>query len=449
MASYVATSMTSTTTHTSFQYEDSMNSRYKNRVMDISESYHLLMEVGSQDPVMQHCLKTMQGLCLSQGIHIGNKSDSGDFYDKTRDKSQEKNVKATEEFQNHLEKYFLPFCAEAIRYFFICGFVPWHVRRLKSTGDLVPEIIPLGTFTWHIELRSERQNRKRKESMPREEFATSYVPSIISRREGNAPLRKEDKWHAKWNEKNEMKQESFDTKVTETGIKREMGHPAGSKAVKEDKESQYLQYRVVITAGDLAEDEIYVYDFVPPNYGVCNNSMMYATIPSPVSHLLVDYKNLRQAQIRRAHADAWNTQAHLVTTYKPANTSSDAPTFKGFGYGPSEIDPCCPRADGNSLLSLFDTNGESEVAGRDQLIRRQVMQGKPHDPVVYTLPKYSELESQVDLKPVEDIGFLLEKYSRDVAFLLGIPPNFVVSKTSLTSSNAAAIQVFSISFILS
>lgn len=50
---------------------------------------------------------------------------------------------------------------------------------------------------------------------------------------------------------------------------------------------------------------------------------------------------------------------------------------------------------------------------------------------------------------MEDIGFLLEKYSRDVAFLLGIPPNFVVSRTSLTSSNAAAIQVhpFHFSFI--
>lgn len=100
----------------------------------------------------------------------------------------------------------------------------------------------------------------------------------------------------------------------------------------------------------------------------------------------------------------------------------------------------CPRPDGNPLLTLFDMHGESEVFNRDHIIRRQVMQGKPHDPVVYTLPKHSELEQQVDLKPVEDMGFLLEKYSRDVAFLLGIPPNFVVSKTSLTSSNSAAIQ---------
>lgn len=139
-------------------------------------------------------------------------------------------------------------------------------------------------------------------------------------------------------------------------------------------------------------------------------------------------------------ADAWNTQAHLVTTYKPGNASNSIPEWKGFNYGAGEQDLVCPRADGNPLLTLFDTHGESEVTSRDQIIRRQVMQGKPHDPVVYTLPKHSELEAQVDLKPVEDVGFLLEKYSRDVAFLLGIPPNFVVSKTSLTSSNSAAIQ---------
>jgi hypothetical protein len=139
-------------------------------------------------------------------------------------------------------------------------------------------------------------------------------------------------------------------------------------------------------------------------------------------------------------ADAWNTQAHLVTTFNPANASNEAPTFRGFHFGAHEQDLRCPRADGNPLLTLFDMHGETEVTNRDHIIRRQVMQGKPHDPVVYTLPKHSELEQQVELKPVEDVGFLLEKYSRDVAFLLGIPPNFVVSRTSLTSSNAAAIQ---------
>lgn len=77
------------------------------------------------------------------------------------------------------------------------------------------------------------------------------------------------------------------------------------------------------------------------------------------------------------------------------NASNTVPEWKGFNYGSGEQDLICPRADGNPLLTLFDTHGESEVKNRDNIIRRQVMQGKPHDPVVYTLPKHSELEAQV------------------------------------------------------
>lgn len=80
------------------------------------------------------------------------------------------------------------------------------------------------------------------------------------------------------------------------------------------------------------------------------------------------------------------------------------------------------------------------MSSRDSLIRRQVVQGRPHDPVVYTLPKHSEVVQTVELKPVEDIGLLMEKYSRDVAFVLGIPPNFVVSKSSLSSSSSSSQQ---------
>lgn len=346
------TSFSSTTTHTSYLLED----RMRNRMMDISESYHLLMEVGNQDPVMQHCLKTLQGICLSQGIHMGKKKDTSAIY--SHNKAQEATESgATEAFQRHLEKYYLPFCMEAIRCFFICGFVPWHVRRLHSTGDLVPEIVPLGTFTWNIELRSQRMNRKRKERrMPHEGFATSYVPHIISRREGNAWKNDDvDKWKDKWKEvrvpnicicificsgfcgqDNKMKPEEHSVEgfMEHLGIKRELGHPVGSRAVKQDKETQYVQYRVNMTAGDLIEDEIYIYDFVPPNFNVCSNSMLYATIPSPVAHLLIDYKNLRQAQIRRAHADAWNTQAHLVTTYKPGKLFS---LFSIFLHVPNHV----------------------------------------------------------------------------------------------------------------
>ena len=45
-----------------------------------------------------------------------------------------------------------------------------------------------------------------------------------------------------------------------------------------------------------------------------------------------------------------------------------------------------PNADGNPLSFLFDTNGESEVQGRDSIIKRNVGQVNPrpiHHEVVY------------------------------------------------------------------
>lgn len=67
----------------------------------------------------------------------------------------------------------------------------------------------------------------------------------------------------------------------------------------------------------------------------------------------------------------------------------------------NDLNTRVPGADSNPLTLLFDTNGESEVSSRDSLIKRNVVQGRPHDPVVYTLPKHSELSQTVELKPVE------------------------------------------------
>jgi hypothetical protein len=42
-----------------------------------------------------------------------------------------------------------------------------------------------------------------------------------------------------------------------------------------------------------------------PAYNISQNSIIHATVHSPLSHILIDYKNLRDAQKRRANADAW------------------------------------------------------------------------------------------------------------------------------------------------
>lgn len=99
--------------------------------------------------------------------------------------------------------------------------------------------------------------------------------------------------------------------------KAEIGNPVGAKNVRSDGETKYVHYKVHMKDGGLLDEEVYIYDFIPAKFDICTNSMLYATVVSPLAHLIVDYKNLRQAQIRRSHADAWNTQSHLITTFKP------------------------------------------------------------------------------------------------------------------------------------
>lgn len=97
------------------------------------ETYRLLLELSSQEPTMQACFKVIESTCLARGIEV-----------RIRGK------KVSTDFQRFVDRYYLPFAETAIRHFFTLGFVPWRLRRI-STGDCVPEAVPLGLFTWSID----------------------------------------------------------------------------------------------------------------------------------------------------------------------------------------------------------------------------------------------------------------------------------------------------------
>lgn len=396
----------------------SVAGRRRERETDITESHYLLLELGTQEPVMQHCIKTLQGICLAQGVKLKKKG----VHDQNEETKQW-DSQATTQFQDHIDKYFVPFCEEALRCFFICGFVPWHLRRLESTGDLVPEVLPLGTFTWRCALKTEldKQKEMQKASMARNHQGSlriSYLPAIVDPihdRKGTGH------WGNKWNTSDNTF--SSDTPAVRRlgdggeddgdGVdRRNIGNPDGNRRVRMDMQTKYVQYRVHVTEGGMRDEEVFIYEYIPARYDISVNSVMYASVTSPISHLIVDYKNLRQAQIRRSHADAWNTQAHLITTYKPGSSNNNIPEWKGFNFGHQDRDPRTLAPECNPLAMLFDTAGENEVTNRDAIIKRQVIQMRPHDPVVYTLPKHTDVVQAADLKPVEDLPFLLEKYSR-------------------------------------
>ncbi len=88
-------------------------------------------------------------------------------------------------------------------------------------------------------------------------------------------------------------------------------------ALRQQKNTGLVAYRVQITAPlEVKDNDVDIFVHTAPALDVSSNSMIYATVPSPLSHILADYKNLRQAQIRRSHADSWNTTAKLICAFK-------------------------------------------------------------------------------------------------------------------------------------
>lgn len=149
----------------------------------------------------------------------------------------------SDRFQRFVDEKYSSFCKCAIRAAFTYGFVPWRVRKLPR-GDEVPEVLPPGTFSWHTEAGDS------------------------DREVGYRPQRK----------RTSRPDENSTTAVV---------------------------YRVMCSIPGVSEEDVHITVFQPPPLDISVNSTIYATVPSPLAHILGDYKNLREAQQRRSHADSW------------------------------------------------------------------------------------------------------------------------------------------------
>ena len=276
----------------------------------------------------------------------------------------------TPRFQKHVDLHYATFLKESLRAMVMYGFVPWRLRRLQS-GDAIPEVLPAGTFDWNTELG------------PNEEAKGYHTQS----------------WS--W-------------------TKRERSGPRG-----DDDDSRLIVYRVTPTVGSLKREDVHVYIYASPAFNVSTNSVMTATVPSPIAHVLTDYKNLRSAQLRRSYADSWNTTAHIISTFKPNALNQEDPTS---GY----MDFCHESQYDMPYMAQnpFPQMGACNWFERDALLRKQMERPSTHRPMVYTLPRDHDLAQQVMLAPCEDIPFLLEKFRRDISAATGVPYEMIAGKQS-------------------
>lgn len=74
------------------------------------------------------------------------------------------NQPVTEAFEQFLDHHYIPFLYDAIRSMLIVGFVPWRIRKAnRFSQDLVPEVLPFGTYTWYVERTDEARQRRERE----------------------------------------------------------------------------------------------------------------------------------------------------------------------------------------------------------------------------------------------------------------------------------------------
>ena len=347
-----------------FANQSMFRARQTSRARDIQESQHLLLELVTTEPTILQCFKIIESTCLSQGVFC-----------------RLQGVEVSKPFQRFLDDHYLPFCKAAIRAMFAYGFVPWRRRRLGK-GDEIPEVLPPGTFSWHTEVGPDEQDR---------------APGRYHGQ--NRPRRR---------------------RRTSSG-----GEPSRAQLyVPEDDDSRLVVYRITPSAGGVREEDVQVYITTPPALDVSTNSSLYATVPSPLSYLLSDYKNLREAQKRRSHADAWNTTARIVSTFKPNLRNEDNPSqyLMDFVHEDHFSGPAIGE-------SLFPSLQAHNVWQREHIMRRQIMDTPSnHHPEVYALPRDHDVVAQPHLDPCEDLNFLLDKYRRDVSALTGVPHEMIIGR---------------------
>ena len=185
-----------------------------------------------------------------------------------------------------------------------------------------------------------------------------------------------------------------------------------------------VQYEVKLMHNvNVEEKDVHIYEFVPATLGVPSASFLNATVSTPLAQMLVEYKELRQAQIRAAYADAWNTTAKVICTYTPKNHAQDEPTSNLMDFADGGMYGLAAGLGVPLMPHLTATN----LATRDAQIQKQFADVVTHVPDVFTLPRDHDLAHQIVLKSRDDVRFLWDKYQRGVSAIMHVPFDMIHS----------------------
>ena len=186
---------------------------------------------------------------------------------------------------------------------------------------------------------------------------------------------------------------------------------------KED-EGKLVGYRVIPSIPGVKEQDISIYNYISATYQVNENFTLYSTVISPLSHVLNDFRLLKNAQAQRSHADAWNCTSQIITTFTPAMKVQDDPSSAYLEF----VDAVETNPYFSSYKQYFPQLRGMNWYDRSKMITSQIENmGSNHAANVYCLPRDHQIAPQANLTPVEDIPFLYDKFQRNLAALIGIP----------------------------
>ena len=443
------------------------------------ESYFLLLELITQEPTMQNCFKVIEGSCLAQGVQL--KVGGG---------------APSKAFQRFMDMHYISFCEQAVKCMFACGFVPWRLRKLP-TGDPVPEVIPFGLYTWTVEnasvdrhpysqgaysgrtgnpgdgavyrnQRPDRPNttdpytRMAQLSFQKQNnfFKSNYVPYQLQGDIGTMGKKvdKKDEPTAKKQKLQQFQKHNEGEGDAEEGDfdpnkdgkpKKKQGLPSALFLRQQDAlrrqqnpydndSTKLLQYKIHFTRNcNCLEEDIEIYEYIHPSADVTLNSILYRTVPSPMSHILIDYRNLRHAMIRREYADNWNTQSKMVCSYSAQkniySVNEGNPIINDWSMPQNRLGLPNDR----DLPTELDQNAYTRDAITEQVVGSK---DAVHKPVVYTLPKNSKLENIQHLESIQNIEEMQQKFAKDISSIMGVPFEIIGGGYSAKQANNKAME---------
>lgn len=433
-----------------------------------SQSFKALVEMVTQDPVIQSCLRVIISTCLARGIKI-----------------RVGGMDATKEFDNHIQQYYIPFCENSIRSMFLGGFVPWRLRK-SASGDVVPEVLPIGSYSWiitenrqqHHAHSQDHQSSRLASRVPGEPrgsaasagsqqgggwttktmFKAAARPSSRSGTGGGryAPYHTHAEVNTLRGDSGRGKQPPSsshktlpstlmdeDDKTGLIGKDARLGYASNNRlsnsqqppiymrqqaALKRqgvplgEHDSKILRYQIrFVCRAPVDVDEVEIYEFFQPNYNTTLTSPIMSTPPSPLSHLIIDYTSIRRAQMQREYADQWNCKAKMVCSYQPPHSTGftlneGAPIIAGNDWGVPQ------NRSGLESDSHLPVDMECNAYTRDAIMENIVSsKHDSHRPVIYTMPKNTRLEGVPKLDLIQDIFKMHSKFAKDISSLMGIP----------------------------